>query len=284
MPLGRRTHWLRRHFSFRPRKSLGQNFLVDAEAAHRIVQAAEQFHPQRVVEVGGGLGALTVPLAGRPWEIITFETDRQLCDILGWLVSDIAHIEIRQADFLEASLAPLGGANSIVVGNLPYYITSPILEKVFQARPRFAGMVITVQQEVGQRLQAKPGTKQYGSLTIFCRYYVAKIETLATLPPTAFWPPPQVNSQVLCMTLREAAPEGVASESAFFTVVHSAFAYRRKTLRNSLQTSPQLKLSIPQIDAALTEAGIDGSRRGETLDFGEFVALANAVYHLSEAT
>ena len=284
MPLSPRTHWLRRHFDFRPRKSLGQNFLVDDLLAEQIVQAAEQFNPQRIVEVGAGLGALTIPLAAWPWEIIAFETDRQLCNILDWLVGDIDCIEIRQADFVEVDLGNLAGPDTVVVGNLPYYITSPILEKVFQSRPRFAGMVITVQQEVGQRLQAEPGTKQYGSLTIFCRYYAAQIETLATLPPRAFWPPPQVTSQVLCMTLRGAAPEGVASENAFFTAVRSAFGYRRKTLRNSLKTSQRLELSIEQIDAALAEAGIDGSRRGETLDFDEFVALGNAVYHLSEAT
>ncbi len=283
MPLSRRTHWLRRHFDFRPRKSLGQNFLVDAGVAQRIVQAAEQFSPQRIVEVGAGLGALTIPLAARPREIIAFETDRQLCDILDWLLRDVERVQIHQTDFLKADLTRLGGPDSVVVGNLPYYITSPILEKVFQSRPRFGAMVITVQQEVGERLQAKPGTKQYGSLTIFCRYYAAKIETLATLPPRVFWPPPQVTSQVLRMTLRGAAPEGVASEDAFFTAVRSAFGYRRKTLRNSLKTSQRLDLSIEQIDAALTEAGVDGSRRGETLDFDEFVALGNAIYHLSEA-
>lgn len=284
MPLSPRTHWLRRHFDFRPRKSLGQNFLVDDLLAEQIVQAAEQFNPQRIVEVGPGLGALTLPLAARPWEIIAFETDRQLCNILDWLLRDVERVQIHQTDFLKADLTNLGGPDSVVIGNLPYYITSPILEKVFESRPRFGAMIITMQQEVGQRLQAKPGTKQYGSLTIFCRYYTAKIETLATLPPRAFWPPPQVTSQVLRMTLRDAAPEGVASENAFFTAVRSAFGYRRKTLRNSLKTSQRLDLTIEQIDAALAEAGIDGSRRGETLDFDEFIALGNAVYHLSEGT
>ena len=283
MPLSPRTHWLRRHFDFRPRKSLGQNFLVDDLFAGQIVQAAEQFNPQRIVEVGPGLGALTVPLAEQDREIIAFESDRQLCDILDWLVGDINCIQIHQADFLEADLSNLAGPDSVVVGNLPYYITSPILEKVFQTRPRFGAMVITVQQEVGERLQAKPGTKQYGSLTIFCRYYAAQIETLATLPPAAFWPPPQVTSQVVCMTLRTTPPAGVENENAFFAAVRSAFGYRRKTLRNSLKTSSRLDLSTEQIDVALAEAGIDGDRRGETLDFDEFVALANAAYHLSEA-
>jgi len=283
MPLSRRTHWLRRHFDFRPRKSLGQNFLVDDLLAEQIVQAAERFNPQRIVEVGPGLGALTVPLAEQDREIIAFESDRQLCDILDWLVGDINCIQIHQADFLEADLSNLAGPDSVVVGNLPYYITSPILEKVFQTRPRFGAMVITVQQEVGERLQAKPGTKQYGSLTIFCRYYAAQIETLATLPPAAFWPPPQVTSQVVCMTLRTTPPAGVENENAFFAAVRSAFGYRRKTLRNSLKTSSRLDLSTEQIDVALAEAGIDGDRRGETLDFDEFVALANAAYHLSEA-
>jgi len=284
MPLGRRTHWLRRHFDFRPRKSLGQNFLVDVGAAQQIVQAAEQFGPQRIVEVGPGLGALTMLLAAWPWDIIAIETDRQLCNILDWLLNDVERVQILQGDFLEADLAEVAGEDAVVVGNLPYYITSPILEKVFQTRPRFAAMVITLQQEVGQRLQAKPGTKQYGSLTVFCRYYAAEIETLVTLLPKAFWPPPKVSSQVLRLTLRGAIPEGVENENAFFTTVRSAFGYRRKTLRNSLKTSQRLDLPVEQIDAALAETGIDGSRRGETLDFDEFVALGNAVYHLTEAT
>ncbi len=283
MPLGRRTRWLRRHFDFRPRKSFGQNFLMDGHVAARFVEAAAQSGPQRIIEIGPGLGALTLPLAEGDWDLVAFESDRQLCEVLRWLFSDLDQVQIHQGDFLAADLTGLSGPDTVVVGNLPYYITSPILEKVFETRPGFAALVITVQQEVAERLRAQPGTKQYGSLTIFCRYYAAQIETLATLPPQAFWPPPQVTSQVLRMTLRGAAPEGVESENAFFSTVRSAFAYRRKTLRNSLKTSQRLHLSVEQIDAALTDAGIDGRRRGETLDFDEFVVLGNAVYRLSEA-
>ncbi len=284
MPLGRRTRWLRRHFNFRPRKSLGQNFLVHGSVAQRLVAAVEEFGAQRVVEIGPGLGALTVPLARENWDTIAFESDRQLCEILRWLFSDCERVAIREGDFLAADLTGLAGPDTVVVGNLPYYITSPILEKVFETRPGFAGLVITVQQEVAERLRAQPGTKQYGSLTIFCRYYAAEIQRLATLPPQAFWPSPQVSSQALRMTLRPEPPDGVESEAAFFAAVRGAFAHRRKTLRNSLKTTTILDLSAEQVEALLAEVGIDGSRRGETLDFAEFIALGNALHRLTQGT
>ena len=284
MPLGRRTHWLRRHFDFRPRKSLGQNFLMDGHVAARFVEAAAQSGPQRIIEIGPGLGALTLPLAEGDWDLVAFESDRQLCEVLRWLFSDLDQVQIHQGDFLAADLTGLSGPDTVVVGNLPYYITSPILEKVFETRPGFAALVITVQQEVAERLRAQPGTKQYGSLTIFCRYYAAQIETLATLPPQAFWPPPQVSSQALRLTLRPQPPDEVKSEAAFFAAVRGAFAHRRKTLRNSLKTATQLQLSSEQTDAVLAAAGIDGRRRGETLDFDEFVALGNALHHITAGT
>ncbi len=284
MPLSRRTQWLRRHFNFRPRKSLGQNFLRDGRVATRLAQAAAQFAPQRVIEIGPGLGALTVPLAGGDGDLMAFESDRQLCEILRWLFSDLDQVQIHQGDFLAADLTDLSGPDSVVVGNLPYYITTPILEKTFETHPSFAGLVITVQQEVAERIRAQPSTKQYGSLTIFCRYYVAEIERLTTLPPQAFWPSPQVSSQALRLTLRAEPPDGIESETAFFAALRGAFAHRRKTLRNSLKTTTVLDLSAEQVEALLTEAGIDGSRRGETLDFGEFVSLGNALHDIREGT
>ena len=249
MPLGRRTYWLRRHFSFRPRKSLGQNFLVDGAVALRLAQAAAQFAPQRVIEIGSGLGALTVPLAEGDGEFTAFESDRQLCEILRWLFSDLDQVQIREGDFLAADLTDLASPDTVVVGNLPYYITTPILEKLFETRPGFAAVVITVQQEVAERLRAQPGTKQYGSLTIFCRYYAANIERLTTLPPQAFWPSPQVSSAALRLTMRAEPPDGIESETAFFAAVRGAFAHRRKTLRNSLKTTTVLDLSAEQVEA-----------------------------------
>ncbi len=284
MSLGRRTQWLKRHFNFRPRKSLGQNFLRDGNVAARLAPSAAQFAPPRVIEIGPGLGALTVPLADGDWDLVAFETDRKLCEALHWLFADLEQVAIRQADFLAADLTGLSGPDTVAIGNLPYYITSPILEKVFEMQPSFAALIITVQQEVAERIRAQPGTKQYGSLTIFCRYYAAQIERLATLPPQAFWPPPQVNSEALCFTLRPQSPDEVESEAAFFAAVRGAFAHRRKTLRNSLKTASLLDLSAEQVEAILAAAGIDGARRGETLDFAEFVILGNALHHLTAAT
>ncbi len=283
MPLKRRTGWLRRHFDLRPRKSLGQNFLLDETAAGRIVEAAMKFSPREVMEIGAGLGALTVPLADADYQIIAFETDPTLARALRWLFADVPAVEIREEDFLQTD-EQMGGERAVAVGNLPYYITSPILGKLLQSRPGFVALVVTVQYEVAQRLRAEPGTKQYGPLTLFCRYYAAQVSAICTLPPAAFWPQPEVKSMTLSLVARAEPPPQITEPVAFFAAVRGAFAHRRKTLRNSLRTADNLELTDEQTDAILAAAALDGQRRGETLDFDEFIRLGNALDMVTKQT
>ena len=277
MPLRYRTKWLRRQFSLQPRKSLAQNFLIDERAAGRIVQAVLDVSPVQVVEIGAGLGALTVPLGEVGCPVTAFETDPELAEVLRWLFADVPLVQIREEDFLRAE-DQIGSQGAVAVGNLPYHITSPILDKVLKSQPRFAAVVITVQYEVAQRLRAQPGTKAYGPLTLFCRYYAAQVRPVCTLPAAAFWPQPKVRSMTLTIVPRAGRPEQVIEPAAFFAAVRGAFAHRRKTLRNSLRTAATLGLRDEQTDAVLAAAELDGSQRGETLDFEEFVRLGDALH------
>lgn len=242
-----------------------------------------RFSPQQVVEIGAGLGALTVPLAETNWQITAFEIDPTLAEALRWLFSDLPNVTIREEDFLEADYAA-GGPQAVAVGNLPYYITSPLLGRLLERKPGFAALVITVQYEVAQRLRAEPGTKEYGPLTLFCRYYAAQANAICTLPAGAFWPQPGVESMILSLVARDRPPEQVTRPAAFFAAVRGAFAHRRKTLRNSLRNAKNLGLTDEQTDAILAAAHLDGQRRGETLDFDEFVALGNALDVVLEET
>ncbi len=250
---------------------------MDAGAASRVVGEVARSSPRYVVEIGAGLGALTVPLAETDCEITAYEIDVTLAAALRWLFSDLSNVTIREEDFLEADYVP-AESGTIAVGNLPYYITSPILAKLLESRPGFAGLVITVQYEVAERLQAEPGTKEYGPLTLFCQYYAAQVSQVGILPAGAFWPQPAVDSMTLSIVARDQPPEQVTSPTTFFAAVRGGFAHRRKTLRNSLRGARDLGLTDRQADAILATAGLDGQRRGETLDFDEFVRLGNALH------
>ena len=238
--------------------------------------------PLEVVEIGAGLGALTVPLAA-DCQIAAFEIDPTLARALRWLFADVPRVQIREEDFLRTD-EEMGGQRAVAVGNVPYHITSPILDKLLQNSPGFAGLVITVQYEVAQRLCAEPGTKQYGPLTLFCRYYAAEVTPVCTLPPGAFWPQPEVRSSTLSLTARPRPPEQISSPAAFFAAVRGAFAHRRKTLRNSLRAAENLGLTDERADAVLAAANLDGQRRGETLDFDEFIRLGNALDMMTKET
>jgi len=275
MSLAARTAWLLRQFGLRPRKARGQNFLIDEHHANRIVEAALRGNPQQVVEIGGGLGALTLPLAQSGVALTVYELDWRLAEALSWLTEHLDNVKIITEDVLEAELS--GGDNVVAVGNLPYYATTPILECLFAARPPFAALVVTVQREVGERIQAKPGTKAYGPLTLWCQFYAESSELVGRLPATVFRPQSGVESIALRMGLRREPPAAVAHPASFFAGVRGALGHRRKTLANSLRSDRRLGLSGGQVAAILKVAELDGSRRGETLDFQEFARLGNAL-------
>jgi len=264
-----------------PRKGLGQNFLVDRHIVAKILGAARLAPADTVLEIGPGLGVLTWELAERARSVIAVELDAGLVRWLTELFADKPHVRLVHADALEADLGgllsahpPGPGGSAKVLANLPYYITSPLLMRLLEENLPISLAVVMVQKEVARRLTAPPGTKDYGALSVAVQLR-ADVEIVAPVPPGVFFPPPEVESAVVRLTVRP-LPAGAPSGTFISAVVRAAFAQRRKTLRNALQTGASLwpKEAVP---AALAEAGIDGSRRGETLSVQEFVRLAGAL-------
>ena len=278
---GRRMRELLSRHGIRLRKSLGQNFLLDDALAQKLaaaaVEAARWREAEVLVEVGAGLGALTVPLAQSTMPVFAFEIDTRLAQPLREVVGAYDNIVLYHEDFLPADLHSItGGRPYVAAGNLPYQITSPLLEKIF-ADPLCRAGVFTVQKEFAQRLRAVPGTRDYSTLTLFCRYHVAEVERICSLPPQVFLPPPGVVSEGIRMIVRETPPFTEPSQEVFMWAVRAAFGHRRKSLTAALGHGLKGELPREAITAALEAAGLDGSRRAETLDLDEFAALALAL-------
>lgn len=275
--LAGRTKDLMARYELRPRKSLGQNFLLNESKLERLAAATAELAPELIIEVGPGLGALTVPLArlGRP--LVAFEIDERMRGPLAEVLQPFDNVTVRFEDVLEADLAAVtGGRPFMVAGNLPYQITTPLLGKLF-ALEGCQGLVITVQREVALRLQAAPGTRDYGPLTLFCQYHVAAVETICQFPPGDFLPAPDVASTGLRLLRRTAPPFAEPSAEVFQDVVRAAFNQRRKSLLGGLANSPQFKKQRERVATALDAAGIDGQRRAETLTMDELARLAQAL-------
>ncbi len=252
----------------RPLKRLGQNFLVDYNLRERIVSGLELAPGDRIVEIGPGLGAITQGLLERSGDVHAVEIDRALSGHLRAFFGP--RLQVYEADALETDLSDLLGASGKLVGNLPYYISTPLVAAVLEARPAIA--VLMLQSEVADRLQAPPGSPERGALTLLVEY-AADIEPWAKASPGQFYPPPQVSSQVI--RLRPRPSPAAMPWAAIRPVVGAAFRYRRKTLARALQEG--LGLDPRQSAAALAAAGIDPQRRGETLTLLEFDRLASSL-------
>jgi 16S rRNA (adenine1518-N6/adenine1519-N6)-dimethyltransferase len=259
-----------------PRKRFGQNFLIREDLADRIVEHSHLREDDVAVEIGPGAGALTERLALRVRQLIAIEKDIGLAELLREELAEVPNLEIVTGDFLEtdlASIAATHGAEKLaVVGNIPYNVTTPILERLFEQRTVVRSAVLLVQKEYAERLSAAAGTPEYGSLTLFARYH-ALMEPLLTLRASAFWPRPEVDSMLVRFFLREKPPVEVVSEALLFRVIRGAFQMRRKQLTNTLEDS--LDLDREAVAQLCRAAGIDGRRRGETLTLDEFARLAN---------
>jgi len=262
----------------RPRKSLGQHFLIHPHQAERIALALDLQEDDWVVEIGGGLGALTRWLAAIPQRLVVLEMDPALAAYLaGELFSGHPGVQIVCADVLDFDFAALAGeaARALkVAGNLPYQITSPLLFKLAQEKAALGRAVLMMQAEVGERLLAKPGTKDYGILTVMVQYHFT-VHRLFTLGPANFHPPPKVDSVVVAFD--PAAPDPAAADpDLLLRVVKAAFSQRRKTLRNTLVAqAASLGVTAAEAAAALKDLDIDPGRRGETLTVAQFTLLSN---------
>lgn len=279
-----RTKEILNKYGFSFKKSLGQNFLIDPNILRNIVSHANLTENSGAIEVGPGIGALTEHLARNAQKVVSFEIDQRLLPVLEDTLSPYDNVKIVHSDILKANVAHViaeempGIEDIMVVANLPYYVTTPILMKLLNERLPIRGFVVMMQKEVADRISAKPGTKAYGSLSIAIQYYCTA-EVAMIVPKTVFMPAPNVDSAVLRLIRHDEPPVKVIDEDFLFEVSRLSFAQRRKTILNNLQVGlPNGKKEKDAILLALEKAGIDPTRRGETLSIQEFGALADALH------
>ncbi len=277
-----RTKEILNKYGFSFKKSLGQNFLIDTNILRNIVDAANITERTGVIEVGPGIGALTEQLAKRAKKVVSFEIDQRLLPVLKDTLSPYDNVSIIHSDVLKANIQEVideqfkDVEDLMVVANLPYYVTTPILMKLLEGHLPIRGIVVMIQAEVADRIAAKPGSKEYGALSIAAQYY-ATAEKVMTVPATVFVPQPRVDSAVLRLNIREEPAVNVEDETYFFKVFHACFANRRKTILNNLVHNLGPKEKKQEIEAALQEADVDPKRRGETLSLEEFAKLSDAL-------
>ncbi|MGB5946980.1 16S rRNA (adenine(1518)-N(6)/adenine(1519)-N(6))-dimethyltransferase RsmA [Paenisporosarcina sp.] len=277
----KRTQEILKKYGFSFKKSLGQNFLIDPNVLHNIVSHADLTKESAAIEIGPGIGALTEHLARTAGHVVAFEIDQRLLPVLEDTLSPYDNVDIIHSDVLKANVSDMmkeklaGYQDVMVVANLPYYVTTPILIKLLMEKLPIRGMIVMMQKEVADRITAKPSTKAYGSLSIAIQYYM-KAEIAMTVPKSVFIPQPNVDSAVIKLTRYDTPPVSVLDEDFLFFISRSSFAQRRKTIINNLQSQlPHGKEKKELILAALAEANIDPTRRGETLSIQEFGKLAN---------
>ena len=258
----------------RPRKSLGQNWLTERHIIDEIVAAVSRFDSDAVLEIGPGTGALTEPLAELGKPLVCVEADEELAGRLADRYAGRPGVAIVTGDFLQWDMSALPGARTVCAGNLPYYITTPIIQKLIGARAMLSGCVLMVQKEVADRLLAPPGTRECSSFSLYCRYYAA-VSRVRNVSRGCFFPAPKVDSSVIELHFRSEPPVEAADETLLFRIIRAAYSKRRKTLLNNLANSELLWWSREKAARVLAESGIDGSRRGESLTLEEYALLCN---------
>lgn len=273
---------LLKKYGIRPKKRLGQHFLAAKPTIEKIVGAIDPSKDECVLEIGPGPGIMTGLLAERAGFVIAVERDERLIEIareehrdlknVEWLTTDILKLDIDEA--LSRLPASLANRPIRVAGNLPYNISSPILFWILENRRRISKAVVMVQKEVALRLAASPGGKDYGALSVGIQAY-ARARRLFDVSPKNFIPPPEVTSSIAEIDFHAAGGPCPDDKDSFSKVVRAAFGKRRKTLRNALLGSALEGLTPAKLDRALTEAGIEGRRRPETLSVQEFIRLAS---------
>ena len=267
------VHYICKRFDIKMSKKLGQNFLIKRGIVDEIVHAAELTVGEPVLEVGPGIGTLTQGLAQSGADVTAIELDRRLLEVLDTTLASYDNVRIIHGDVLKLDVPTIMNHKPFkVVANLPYYITTPIIMSLLESKLPIERLVVMVQKEVALRMVAKPGTKDYGALSVAVQYYTEP-DIVLDVPPKSFLPAPAVTSSVIRCILRDKPPVDVIDEKLFFRVVKAGFAQRRKTFANTMRTTG---LSKEQIDDILVKANIDGQRRGETFSLQEFADVANA--------
>ena len=272
------------------KKSLGQNFLIDTRVSHRIVEAVSPQTTDIIVEIGPGTGALTSLLAQRAGRVIAVELDRRLAEELRSKLAASENVSVMWHDALTLDWGELiSGAESEfialragitprvrVVANLPYYISTAIIEKLLKQRGRIFDMTLMLQKEVVDRIATGPGSRDYGYLSVAVQYH-CEASKLFDVRPEAFKPAPRVDSAVVRLMIRDKPAVEVQNESRFFAVVRACFAQRRKTILNNLKAAVSQMSFRSSPEEALRAAGVEPKRRAETLSLAEFAALTAAL-------
>lgn len=267
------VHYICKRFDIKMSKKLGQNFLIKRGIVDEIVHAAELTPGEPVLEVGPGIGTLTQGLAQSGADVTAIELDRRLLEVLDTTLASYDNVRIIHGDVLKLDVPSIMNHKPFkVVANLPYYITTPIIMSLLESKLPIERLVVMVQKEVALRMVAKPGTKDYGALSVAVQYYTEP-DIVLDVPPKSFLPAPAVTSSVIRCLLRDKPPVDVIDEKLFFRVVKAGFAQRRKTFSNTMKTTG---LSKDRIEELLAKANIDGQRRGETFTLQEFADVANA--------
>ncbi len=268
-----------RKYDFRIQKRYGQNFLVDTTVLDKIINASQIGKGDCVLEIGPGIGTMTQCLAENAGHVIAVEIDKALIPILEETLSPYDNITVIQGDVLKMDIGRLSkeyhsGNPLKVVANLPYYITTPIIMGLLEGDVPLESITVMVQKEVAERMQASPGTKEYGALSLAIQYYTNP-EIIANVPPNCFIPRPNVGSCVVRLTKYPILPVQASDEKFMFSIIRASFNQRRKTLVNGLAGAPNLNLDKDKVLDALEKMGFPAAVRGETLSVEQFAALSD---------
>lgn len=265
-------------YEFAFQKRFGQNFLVDTRVLEKIIQAAGLTKEDMVLEIGPGIGTMTQYLAEHAGRVVAVEIDANLLPILDETLKDYDNVTVINEDILKVDVAALaekynGGRPIKVVANLPYYITTPIIMGLFESHVPVDNVTVMVQKEVAKRMEARPGSKDYGALSVAVQYY-AQPYIVANVPCNCFMPRPNVDSAVIRLTCHEKPPVDTPDEHLMFRIVRAAFNQRRKTLVNAINNSPELSMDKVQVQEALAAMGLSATVRGEALSLDQFAKLS----------
>lgn len=266
-------------YNFRFQKKFGQNFLIDEGVVRRIIDGADITKDDLVLEIGPGIGTMTQFLAEAASGVLAVEIDRNLKPVLEDTLHEYHNVEIIWGDILKQDLPAVlsekaAGRKVKVVANLPYYITTPIIMDLLEQRLEIESVTVMIQKEVAVRMQAAPGTKDYGALSLAVQYYTAP-EVIAKVPPNCFIPRPNVESAVIRLSVLKEPSVSVKDEKLLFKIIRASFNQRRKTLLNGLKNSPELDFAGEEIAEAIASCGFDPAVRGEALTLAEFAALTD---------
>ena len=266
-------------YNFDFQKKFGQNFLIDSHVLEKIIDAANITKDDFVLEIGPGIGTMTQYLSEHAREVMAVEIDHNLIPILKETLAGYDNVEVLNEDILKVDIGKIAekknqGRPIKVVANLPYYITTPIIMGLFEKNVPMDSLTVMVQKEVAQRMQAGPGTKDYGALSLAVQFY-AEPYIVANVPPNCFMPRPKVGSAVICLTRYKDMPVKVKNEQLMFSIVRASFNQRRKTLQNGINNSSTLHFSKEQVVDALDKMGLSPKIRGEALSLEQFARLSD---------